>query len=349
MKNKGLVVLLFILFALSTTASIIGYKESKKAENTNKPAEKKELITYEYYLEEQKQDQMPTNTAEFEGVAYSFSRYQCDNNVTGTFDTEAWKFIPNVEKESTCKLYFVKNQYEVTLSVTNGIIDGELTTDVVPIVRESDGQFKITPNEGYEYKDVVCSNDKEAIYDLSTNTLTIHSVMEDTACMVNFGIKELRLDLTVKNGKGTTTEKANYGETITAVVQANDGYEKPKIDCTNSQTATITDNTFKIEKITNNTKCTVTYNKIPIVTYLLKLENVPETVTITSGNKEQSIVAGKDGKFTLKPADGYEISLTCSDSVQPSKQETEEDGSITYTFLSMSKNVTCNVTATEKP
>ena len=59
-------------------------------------------------------------------------------------------------------------------------------------------------------------------------------------------------------------------------------------------------------------------------------------------------MAGKDGKFTLKPAEGYEISLSCSDSVKPSKEEPEEDGSITYTFLSMSKNVTCSVTATEK-
>ena len=348
MKNKGLIGLLFVLFALSTIASVIGYKEHKKAE-INKPEEKKEQITYEYYLEEQLQSTMPTNSVEDSEISYSFSRYQCDNNVTGSFDTEKWVFIPNVEKESTCKLYFVKNQYEVTLSVTNGIIDGELLSNVVPVVRESDGQFKITPNEGYEYKDVICSNDKEALYDLSTNTLTIHSVMEDVACMVTFDIKELRLDLTVKNGKGTTTEKANYGETITAVVQANDGYEKPKIDCTNDQKATIENNTFKIEKITNNTKCTVTYAKIPIVTYLLKLQNVPETVTITSGNKEQSIVAGKDGKFTLKPAEGYEISLSCSDSVKPSKEEPEEDGSITYTFLSMSKNVTCSVTATEKP
>ena len=40
------------------------------------------LDGYEYYLEEELQDKMPTNTVDDSDITYSFSRYQCDNNVT---------------------------------------------------------------------------------------------------------------------------------------------------------------------------------------------------------------------------------------------------------------------------
>ena len=343
MKNKAIIILLLILFLCSTSLGIVGYIQHKKNGPTDKPEEKKELVKFEYYLENEQIENMPKNTEE---EKYVFSKYICENGTTINFDQEKWEANIVDEKEDTCKLYFVNGTYEVTLSATNGTIKpDEETSAEFKVDRENDIQIEVNPNEGYEYSDVSCANEKEAVYDLSTNTLTINSIMENTACKINFKIKTLKMELTVKNGKGTATESAKYGESVSAVVQPNDGYEKPKIECTNNQEYTFDNNRITIERLTDNTKCTVTFSKAPIVTYKLKIEDLPEEVIITSGNKEQSIVAGKDGKFTLKPNDGYEVKIDCN-GVQPSSEEKDPDGSVAYTFLQMSKDVTCKVTAT---
>ena len=339
--RKILIVILAILFLISASASVIGFIEHNKSPENKPDPKPKELITYEYYLEEQQQETMPTNSEE---ASYVFSKYICTNNVSGTFDNDTWKFTPNEEKESVCKLYFVKSEYEISLTATNAVIENN-TDGLFKVAREGEGSFEITPNEGYVFKNVLCSNDKEALYDLSTNTLTIHSVMEDVACQVNFEIKVLKADITVKNGDGTTTETANYGESISAIVVAKDGYEKPKITCTNDQQYTYENNNFKIEKLTDNTACTITFNKTPVTTYKLIIKDLPDTVVITSGTTEQSIVAGKDAAISFKPNEGYTMTLSCT--VTPSDIKEEEGGIITYTFLAMNKDNTCTVKATQ--
>ncbi len=344
MKNKPIIALLTILFIASTACAVFGFLEHKKKSNEPiKPVEPIETVKFEYYLENEAVDTMPTNTEE---NTYAFSKYQCENNIKLEFNSDEWKIKVIDGKEGLCKLYFVKSKYDVTITATNGLIDSEEASKTIPVNREDDTSILIVPNEGYEFSDVECANDKEAVYDLSSNTLTINSIMEDTACKVNFKIKTLKLDLTVKNGKGTTTETAKYGESVSAVVKANDGYENPKIECTNDQEFTFTDNKLTIEKLTNNTKCTVTFVKTPIVTYKLKINTLPEGVVITNGNQEQTIVSGKDGKFALKPTEGHQIKLDCN-GVKPSSEETDPDGSIVYTFLQITKDITCNVTLEE--
>ena len=338
MRNKPIIFILGFLFILSTSAGVIGYLNKDKY--NKEPQTPKVEIKYEYYIEGSKVENIPSN----ENNEYIFSRYECDNEISGSFDNEKWSFTPNEEKNGTCKLYFVNAFYEVTLSATNGVVS---ETNNLKVKREEDGQFEIIPNEGYEFKEVVCSNNKEAIYDISTNTLNINVIMENVACKVTFEIKNLKLDLTVKNGKGNTTEYANYGENISTIVEPNDGYEKPTITCTNEQEYTYLNNNFSIPRITDNTKCTVTFKKTPIVTYKLLLKDIDENVKITAGSTEQSIVSGKDGRFTLLPNEGYEVEINCGD-IQPSKVETDPNGSITYTFLQMSKDITCNVTSKEK-
>lgn len=362
MKNKGLIVVLSLLFVLSAAAAVIGTlehmkKDDKPTKEIDKPEEKKEVLKYEYYLEDELQTVMPTNptSEKVEGEEseenaeklYSYSKYQCDNDITGNFDTETWVFTPDVKKEGTCKLYFVKNKYDLTLTFSNATLDsGENNTISVP--RESDGQVIITPNEGYEYKSVVCSNDKSATYDISSNTLNVPSIMEDTACKIDFEIKQLKMDLTVKNGKGTTTETSEYGGSVSAVVQANDGFENPSVTCTNNQEHTLENNEFRIAKLTDNTKCTVTFNKTKPTTYKLKIEALPSVVKISMGNKEQNVEAGKDGKIALKTDDGFVHKIDCH-GVMPSKEESDPNYGTIYTFLEMSKDISCNVTAEDAP
>ena len=263
--------------------------------------------------------------------------------MTIEFDSDTWTYTTTNQSNGVCKLYFVRSDYLVELTVTNGLVNGEEASFSSRVVRESDGQFNIVPNEGYEFDGAVsCSNDKEAIYDISTNMLNINSITEDVACKIDFSKRNLKLEIVVKNGTGNTTEEKEYGESVSAIVQPNDGYEKPKIVCTNKQEFTYEDNKLTIAKLTDNSVCTVTFGKTPVVTYTLTINNVPEQVTITSGNKQQTIAAGKDGKFSLRAQEGYLIILDCN-GVMPSTEKTDPDGTITYTFLGMNKNITCNI------
>jgi len=340
LKNKPIVIILAVLLALSVAASSIGFVLSKKGKNS-KPVDNTPKITYEYFLEEQPIVSMPENTDE-NGETYEFSNYVCDNNMILDFDPVTWTYKINNKTDGTCKLYFVKSNYNVEIIATNGLINEQDSSYTFEVPRLTDGQFSIIPNEGYEFDEVSCTNDKEANFDISTNMLNINSVSEDIACKINFKKRMLTLEIKVKNGTGATTEEREYGESVSAIIQANEGYEKPKIECSNKQEFTYENNNLTISKLTDNSVCSVTFSKTPAVTYNLIIDELPEQVTITSGNKKQSIISGKDGKFSLRAQDGYQIVLDCN-GVKPSDSQEDADGSITYTFLGMSKNITCNI------
>lgn len=349
MKNKGLIFFITFLFLLSTSASIVGYLESKKENNEKPPVENKDTITYEYYLEDVLQTSIPTNN-DNEEQTYIFNRYQCDNDVTGRFDNDDWKFIPSEEKNATCKIYFVKSFYDITITAANGTVSENNPTT---IERENDGKFTVIPNEGYEFKEVNCSNDKKATFDTNKNILSINVIMEDIACKVNFEIKSLRADIIVKNGDGTTTETVNYGESITAIVQPKDGYENPKITCTNNQEATFDNNKITIEKLTDNTKCNVEFVKVKPVTFDLSFdeldEDTKEKIQIITGSTD-TVKVSTDGSYslTIKANEGFEnykAKVVCGkNTIVPTPSE---DGSYIYTISGLTENTKCTITAQE--
>ena len=348
MKNKGLIIFTTILLLLSITASIVGYIESKKEKEDDKP-DNKAVLNYNYYLEDVLQDSIPQNTS-VEEPEYAFNRYQCDNNITGSFDTDTWKFTPDQEKEGLCKLYFVKTNYDITITAANGNVDEDSPTKVA---REGDAKIIVTPNEGYEFKDVNCSNDKKATYNNKDNSLNISVIMEDIACKVNFEIRSLKADIVVKNGDGTTTENVSYGESISALVQPKDGYENPKITCTNQQEATYENNKLLIEKLTNDTKCTVEFVKVKPVTYNLSFEELDddtkEKLQITSGSTD-TVKLSAEGSYTLaiKSNEGFEnykAKVVCNNNtIVP---DSSEDGTYTYTISGLTKDTKCTITAQE--
>lgn len=348
MKSKGLKIILILLVLLTGSMGVIGYMQSKK-QQTNKPNEETNKITYEYYLEDELQETMPINTPNatdengnniVNEPTYQFSRFTCTNDLTGDFDVDNWKFIPKENKTSTCKIYFVKTNYAVTLTITNGIED---ENNPKTIQREKDGKFILKPNEGYIFKTAVCSDNKEGAWDESTNTFTLNAIMKDITCKIDFEIKNLQADITVVNGKGNTTEKANYGESINTIVEPNAGYEKAKIECNNNQTGTFSSNKFTISKLTDNTKCTITFEKAPVVKHTIKLNILDNTkYSISSGSESISVDNGSTGVFAIKSADGSEPTLSCGN-INPSRKDTIDSNTYKYTFLDVKNNITCNI------
>ncbi len=342
--KKTIIAVLSTLFVLSTSAGIIGLIQHNKNSKEPVKIEENKTLSYEYYLDDILQKEMPNNDIDDDGnKLYKYTKYQCTNNITGTFDEDNWKFTPSKEDDGICKIYFVNNYYDVDITATNGYVDDN---NEVKVARESDGQFIVNPNDGYDFKEVNCTNNKQASYDKSTKTLNINVITEDVACKIDFEIKALKMNLVVKNGNGNTTENVNYGQSVSVLVEPKDGYEKPTVTCTNNQEAYIKDGTLTIQKLTKDTVCTATYSKKPIVKYKLSIK-VSENATLVAGNLEQTIEQGKDANFRVKPNDGYELEIDCG-GPRPEIEELE-DGSTNYTLLQMSSNLTCSVTAKEKP
>ena len=104
MKNKGILVILIIMFVIAVTGGIIGFLESKKYKPNTPDKNKTGTITYKYFLEEEEVEEMPVNekTIDENGVEitneiYTFSRLNCSQGIEGEFNLEEWKFIPKKE------------------------------------------------------------------------------------------------------------------------------------------------------------------------------------------------------------------------------------------------------------
>ncbi len=347
MKHKGLFVFLLLLFFIAAGGAGLGYYQNSKRGETKPVTPETGKVNYVYYLEGNKVDDIPTNekvTDEDGNVTtqntYIFLKYSCTNELSGEFDEESWKFVPAVEKDSVCSLYFVNASYSVAFTVVNGTVSED---NPETIKREETGEFVIIPHDGYEFKEASCSGEKEATWDAKTNTLTISAITQQIFCKVNFSVKSLTAKFTVVNGTGNTSETVEYGESVTAIVEANDGYEKPKIECSNKQTATFEDNKVTIEKLTNNTECKVTFSAVPVAKHKFTI-GLPDEVSIISGSNSQDLTDGKDFTFTLEVDEEYTHTLNCGD-MKPSSVEEIDSYKFKYTFLAVTKDIACEVKA----
>lgn len=356
MKNKVIIIILFILFTISISCGIYGFilnkQISKNPSNTETPNKTTNKIVYNYYLENEPVLDIPTNPTitNEDGTTtidtkYIFKKYTCTNDITGSFNTDSWNFVIENDKktEGTCDLYFVKAKYDVTFTLTNAIED---ENNIKNIDRETDGKFVLIPNDGYTFKDAICSNNKEAQWDSTTNTLIISAIMSDISCQVNFERKQLKANIVVKNGSGNTTETVYYGDSKTIFVEPNDGYKDAKISCTNKQTATFDNNTIIFDKLTSDTTCTITFQKIAMVNHKLIVSNPTEYTEITLiSDTEQAIETGKEGKIILRSTDGSTPTLSCGDNIPTSKELESQDSTktIEFSFYNMSNDITCQI------
>ncbi len=322
-KNKIWIILLSILILIFIGFGIYGllnYKTDNKKEYE---------IKILYYLDEIEEiEEIPKNTEE---VLYKFDKYVCTNKITGTWDEDSWTFTPNVTTDGTCKLYFLSTKHDVTLNISNGALE----LNAVTLIEDGkDGTFLITPNEGYVFESSTCSNQEEIFWDEESNELTVKTIESDTTCAVMFKLNEFEVEIVVNNGKGATVLTSQYGQELTSSVTASSGYGNPKVTCTNSQTGTWTNNTFKIESVTNNTKCTVSFE-------LTQTTPTLYTVSLTLNGHGSypgpaQVISGGTAYFNIIPENGYKIG-----SISDCTNATFND--LLVTVSSVVKNTTCTV------
>ena len=78
------------------------------------------------------------------------------------------------------------------------------------------------------------------------------------------------------------------------------------------------------------------------MSYSIKIDTLPDTISVIQGSIDNKVEEGKTGTFMLKGIDGVKPEIKCS--VEPSKVDKTTEGYL-YTFLNVTKNITCSVTA----
>lgn len=323
-KFRLVMILMIIGILLCSAAGIYGYLNNNENNNVNKYD-----VKIEYYLDEEKVDTMPKNTVE--EIKYKYDRYVCTNKVTGTWNEDKWTFTPNKTADATCKVYFAGAMYQVTLNISNGL----LATDTETLINKGkDGIFTITPTTGYVFDTAICTNEEEIFWDETKNELTVKNIQDNTSCDVAFKLSELEVEISVTNGGGSITKTAQYGAELTSSVTPTSGYGDPTITCTNEQTGTWASNVFKVESVTSNTKCTVTFKLTATILYTVTLEISGGHATTPT---PQTIESGANAYFTLTIDSGYEI-----DSITGSGCNATFENSLVV-VPNVIKNTTCTV------
>ena len=275
MNKKVFMIVLIALTSVCLCLGTIGLLDNKKNGTPNNKPQRNYQVTYKYYLNDVEVSQMPTNAtmiSEEEEVSsssekqqldveklYAFHTYSCTNNVTGTWNDETWTFTHSNTADATCSLYFVTTYNTVRVEATNAKITSEKE---MKITRGQDAVVKITPNEGYAFDKATCTNEEVADWDNDAKELIVRSVTLETTCNAEFKMSKFNVETQVNNGTGTTKVEYEYGKKVEINTIPAEEYGDPEIVCTNDQKGTWKDNTFTIEKLTNNTKCTITFKKV---------------------------------------------------------------------------------------
>ena len=122
-----------------------------------------------------------------------------------------------------------------------------------------------------------------------------------------------------------------------------EGYENPEVKCSNNQNGVFKENTFSIDKVTNDTDCTIVFKKTPAKKYTFKVE-IPSLVTILNGSTSSEVEEGKDAEITMKVEDGYTMTLDCGN-ILPSSTEDVDNTTKKFIFKGVKSNINCKVTA----
>ena len=351
-KDKIIIIVLIVIIVLCLTAGVGGlvYSKSNAKNKANSKKDNEYQIKKIYYVDDEEVDTKPVNPEGEILYIHNDEKLTCSNNVVAIWDNDEWDIkIPKPNTDTTCKIYFTSTTAEVEFNITNGSLENTVSEEV-PIIEEIDNIVvakknedlvqKIKPMEGYKFASVKCTNDEQTSWNETTNELTIKNIQTDTMCEVIFSINTYELDLAVSNGTGAIKKTYDYESPITINVTPNNGFATPTVSCTNDQTASWENNTFKIEKLTNNTSCIVEFKKLK---YSVKI--VVGGGTISEPTKE--VEYGSNASFTIKPMSGYSVNPSSNNC--PNYATKKEDGNLIITLNNITSNITCDITLEAAP
>ena len=326
-SKKPLLIVLIILTASCLCLGTVGLLENRKNSKPNDKPQRDYQVTYKYYLNDVEVAQMPTNATmiseeEESSVSskkeemdveklYAFNTYKCTNNVTGTWNDTTWTFTHSNTADATCSLYFVTTYNTVKIEVTNAKIESQ---SELKVNRAQDAVIKIIPNEGYVFDEASCTNNEVVDWDKDAKELIVRSVTLETTCIAKFKMSKFTVETQVTNGAGSTKVEYEYGKKVDITTVPAEEYGNPEIVCTNEQKGTWKDDVFTIEKLTNDTKCAITFKKVQTKVSFTVSIDVGTHGTLESGASSTVVLAGASASWTVRAKEGYIINAdpTCT-------------------------------------
>lgn len=294
--------------------------------NMTKEEEKEVFkISYKYFVNGEETKNMPEETD-----SYQFDKFKCTNGVTGKWSEKKWNFTPNKTANSTCRLYFVDREYEIELIAPDGItLSGD---EKVNVKKEENAEFTIAPKEGIAVKEITCTNDQVAKYE--NDKVIVEKPTDDATCTIVTEDAKYTVEATSIGGKVTNSkQEAKFGQNVIFNVTPNASQILDKVTCTNNQNGTWSNGKLTITKITNSTKCTVTFKSSQYTVTVIAKNATVATATKTiaaNGTISFSVVPKASGAKLLKNS--------CSNG---------KWGSNSYTVTNVTANTTCNLEFSE--
>lgn len=316
-NSKSLIAVTALLFVVCLALGGYGLYLDKFA--------KKEVnVSYTYYVNGEVQKNMPG-----EGDGYEFDKYKCDNNIKGKWDEKTWKFTPKAEKSGKCKIYFVDKKFKVNLVAPDGVtISGK---EELEVKKDEPAEFEIALKESVSVKEITCTNEQKAVF--KDDKVTLEELSDDTTCTIVTEDAKHSVEVKAINGKVTDYKKdVVYGESIVYTVSANNGFTLDAVTCTNNQTGSWSNGKLTVEKVTNDTICTVKF-KASQYTVSVKVVNGKATDGTT-----KTIDANGTVSFAIIPNSGTNATkISCTNG------QTASYANNSLVISKVTANTTCTV------
>lgn len=221
--------------------------------------------------------------------------------------------------------------YTVTITNTHSSADKKS----VSVLSGKTAVFKITPDVGYTYDSVSCSNGANVTYGKISNKLEVKNVISDTTCTINFKERDdMKVTVSASHGKvSPATIKGDYKSSVSTKVTPSTGYIYKSHSCTNGLVATYdaSSNTLTIKSLINDGSCKVIFEEM---TYQM-------TVKALGIEKKFTAKYNQKTDFTIEVNKTF-AKLKCNGLTKNFTMEDQGSGKYIYTFnYVMTKDTVC--------
>lgn len=160
-------------------------------------------------------------------------------------------------KTTTLRTTTQKATYQVNVVANNGKVISDSAKTVTSGLTAS---FAFSPNTGYMFSSVSCTNGASGSYTKTSNTLKVANIKSNSTCTVNFKPRnDIKISITGTNGTYSPSYKiVSYGGSASFIIKPSNGYEVDNATCTNSSYS-LSGNTLNVSNVTNDSTCTVKY------------------------------------------------------------------------------------------
>ncbi len=261
---------------------------------------------------------------------------QADNLLPGWTTEKTLTVTNNGDAEVKYNLYWscIENELERTQDLTYTITENnnEIKTGTFPTEAEEKTIIEQTINKGetktYTVKIEYARSNEDQSIDMGKIFKGIIDVQaEGTEQKNSCPTKTYTVEIEPEEEVEENTKQINNGENATFTYTGT--LRNPKITCTNNQSGKIEGKIITINKVTNNTTCSISSKH----TVQIKVENG----TTTETNKE--VNTGEETTFKTTPNTGYSNpTVTCTNNQKGTIQNN------TVTITNITNDTTCTVT-----